>query len=506
MSNYAALIGPISIGGSLTTAGLPNVNGKVWAFLPGTTTPANLYADPAAQVVVTQPVTLDAGGRVPYATYPNGLYTTQPIRLLIQDVNGVNVSDTTFESGADSTGLSDASYTGTTVRAALDAIAASVGGVDGLYVPFIGASGITVKSALSGIQLVPQLFGAIGDGSHDDTVAIQAMINALASLGGGVGFFPPTKASYKVSATLVIPASALGITFAGASRSSTINCTSTSDVFTASSAQGIAFRNLTISGSLGLTGVAGLIFDNVIINRGSTSSAYAISLVNSSIVTMQDSIIIGGTKVISATGSTQNVYLERCSLSSSGTTICVDLANTASSVFVKDSIFSAGSGGVTGIKFESGYTGATVAVSDCPSLGGLATPIDVSAISNDPGIVTRNVSMDFTLFDNLVADAGHSVTPSTLFGTNELRVTSVSGGASITVNPPTPIPTASQKGKVFTTYHVNNSGGGVTWVFPASAGQYLTNVSVPTANNTKFNMSWKWDGSNWNLNSTGQAV
>lgn len=50
-----------------------------------------------------------------------------------------------------------------------------------------------------------QKYGTVGDGTHDDTAAIQAAINAAQGFGGGVVVLPPGK--YKVTSTLSVTAS-----------------------------------------------------------------------------------------------------------------------------------------------------------------------------------------------------------------------------------------------------------------------------------------------------------
>lgn len=58
-------------------------------------------------------------------------------------------------------------------------------------------------------------FGAVGDGTTNDTAAIQAAINAIVATGkGGLLYFPP--GTYKITATLVVNASFVSITSNGA--------------------------------------------------------------------------------------------------------------------------------------------------------------------------------------------------------------------------------------------------------------------------------------------------
>ena len=63
-------------------------------------------------------------------------------------------------------------------------------------------------------------FGAVGDGVHDDTAAIQAAIDAAVALGGGRVFFPT--GTYAITATLTTPNTDVVIVLTGAGRDLTI--------------------------------------------------------------------------------------------------------------------------------------------------------------------------------------------------------------------------------------------------------------------------------------------
>ncbi|BEV46003.1 glycosyl hydrolase family 28-related protein [Afipia carboxidovorans] len=56
-------------------------------------------------------------------------------------------------------------------------------------------------------------FGAVGDGSNDDTSAIQDAIGAAISAGGGVVYFPAASVSYKTSSQLLIDLSSYSTRF-----------------------------------------------------------------------------------------------------------------------------------------------------------------------------------------------------------------------------------------------------------------------------------------------------
>jgi hypothetical protein len=74
------------------------------------------------------------------------------------------------------------------------------------------------------------MFGAVGNGSTDDTAAIQAGIDAVASAGGGTLFFPPTSSYYKVTnqtANRALKVAASGVALMGAGYGSRIHNTST---------------------------------------------------------------------------------------------------------------------------------------------------------------------------------------------------------------------------------------------------------------------------------------
>lgn len=500
------LIEAISTTGSSTAAGLPNVNGQVFAYVPGTTTPTTIYSDAAATIAVAQPVVLDNAGRVPYATYPNGLYCTGPIRLFIQDVNGSTVSDTTYQWTSGLIAVSNTNFTGTTLDAILNAAGTSFGGQDFKYLgPGSGAVARTVKGKFQEIEISVVDQGADPTGAALSTTAIQNAVNAVIAMGGGIVYFPP--GTYKINAAITLAANT-GVTLRGAGVGATsINqVTSSTDAFTVSNSSGFTINAMTLNAQLSLINAANPVVDWVTI--GSVTSAYGLSISKSggsnTGLSVRGCNLQGQTAGVNLAdvGGNPTAPTIRDTAIQTGGTISLQVSGSTGALYVSNCAFT----GATAVKFASGLTGVGFTFVDCPTIGGVTTPFDASALSGDPGINTRNVGMDFILQDNLIADAGHTYAPNALYGTTEFRVTTASGGASVTIGTPTPAPGSSQKGKVFSTYHVNNSGSGVTWVFPASAGQYLTNVSIPTANNTKFNMSWKWDGVNWNLNSTGQAV
>lgn len=499
MSNYAALI-PLSMCGCLTQAGQPNVNGKVWFYVPGTTTPATVFADAAATVSVTPPVTLDTGGRFPYATYPNGIYATQPVRLLIQDANNLPVSDVTFESGAGSTGLANASFPNeTTVDQMATAVGASLGGPDGKFQLVNGASTPTIQSVVREIRISAKLdFGAVGNGTTDDTAALQNALTYAGTLGGKCRIYIGG-GSFKTSSPLILPNNLTGVTIEGAGPAATAILPSSSafDAFDATGAVSLTLRGLQFSGQVSLVDPTNVLIDRSLI---SSSGSYGLSVTKSTAasgVQIRNSSIgsgsVAGLLLSSVTGGASGLpnAIINSTIGSAGTA-AIQIAGTTGNLAVTACAFSGG----IGVQWLAGATGTNFTFRDSPTLGALATPFDVSALSADPGITQGGCGLDFLLIDNLNATEPNSTAPSSIYGTTEFRVTSGSSTRFLVVTAPTPTPAPSQKGKTITTFCYNVSGGSsVTFAFNG-AYQYL--IAAPSgANGSRFQVTWMWDGTLW---------
>jgi len=129
--------------------------------------------------------------------------------------------------------------------------------------------------SLPGVYSV-NLYGAVGDGVTNDTTAIQSAISA-AAVTGGVVYFPPTSANYKITSTLSIPAK---VSFEGyANGASTISLSGASAGTAALKADSVnnwAIRNLTITSTgdgIQVGSTSGVNFGGVIENVWITSLA-----------------------------------------------------------------------------------------------------------------------------------------------------------------------------------------------------------------------------------------
>lgn len=139
---------------------------SIYFYLPGTTTPVSVYSDAALSVAVSNPYIVAAGAAVPALFYSEDL-----VRVKVVDDSGTTVSDDDPVGVPSAAVVFDPGQTGDSNR--------------------------TVESKLRDILSVKD-FGAVGDGTTDDTAAIQAAVTASSV------FFPA--GTYRVVGTVSVPA------------------------------------------------------------------------------------------------------------------------------------------------------------------------------------------------------------------------------------------------------------------------------------------------------------
>lgn len=161
--------------------GNPLTGGKLYTYAAGTTTPQTSYTTSAGNVAHANPIVLDAAGRVPAG---GEIWLTDGVnyKFVLKDANDVLIATYDNVTGNGS-GI-------------LSSLAASSGSS---LVGFIqtGANAVTqtVQSKLRETVSVKD-FGAVGDGTTDDTAAIQAAIDS----NSGEVYFPP--GTYKTTSPL----------------------------------------------------------------------------------------------------------------------------------------------------------------------------------------------------------------------------------------------------------------------------------------------------------------
>jgi hypothetical protein len=232
--------------------------GKIYTYAAGTTTPQATYTSASGTTPHANPIILDSAGRVPggeiwltdglvykfvietatsilLGTYDNitGVnsnfvnYTVQEevitatagqtvfnlstinytpgTNSLTVYIDGVNqyVGDSYLETDSDTVTFTSGVHVGAEVKFTT-AIQTTTGAVDASIVsyepPYAGSVATNVEAKLAQTVSVAD-FGAVGNGTTDDTAAIQAAVDALTE--GGQLFFPPGK--YKLTDEITLP-------------------------------------------------------------------------------------------------------------------------------------------------------------------------------------------------------------------------------------------------------------------------------------------------------------
>lgn len=162
-----------------TNTGAVLTGGKLYTYAAGTTTPQTTYTTSAGNVARTNPVVLDAAGRVPGS---GEIWLTEGIsyKFILRDSTDVLIA--TYDN---ITGINNITFP------------ISATNVDFLQAG-AGAVVRTVQNKERDIVSVKD-FGAVADGTTDDTAAIQLAYNYIAQ-GGGKVIWP--SGSYKVNGTI----------------------------------------------------------------------------------------------------------------------------------------------------------------------------------------------------------------------------------------------------------------------------------------------------------------
>lgn len=147
-------------------------------------------------------------------------YVNEEALCVVKDSGGTTVRSFVAGSGAPSVEVISPSFTGTdystaatgeskplTLAALLDLWVTNAGAKD--FKVDIGGVATTLQEAFSVvgaafINVKSEAYGAVGDGTTNDTAAIQAALDAASAASGGTVFFP--KGTYKTTAALTVAA------------------------------------------------------------------------------------------------------------------------------------------------------------------------------------------------------------------------------------------------------------------------------------------------------------
>jgi len=500
----ASLLTELVISGSRKSDGTANASGKVYAYIPGTSTSVPVYSSSDASTIATQPLTLDSGGRINRTDYPSGIWVTRPVRLLIQDSAGSTVSDSTYyPATANNVAMDNDGFTGTTVDEALDAAYTSTGGQDFKYLESAGATARTIKAKFSELGISVKDFGAVGDGVTVDTSAIQQAMNRAKVLSVPVMFPGGT---YKIDQALALT-SATGVSLIGAGSASAIisNTHATGNAFTLTSCtgfrvEGLAITNATAGTNTGI-GLSLVSCSNVIVTASKiTEHGTGISITG----TAPGNIIVTGGTIVEAAAIGANARgimvnpttspatgtkfaAIGCNLSGAGnsSSASIEFAGSANHCTVTGCTFY----GAANVRFDSALTGTNFYIFSNSYPSGLAQVIEAAT---EPSALLTDVTNNATT--ETMTGTGTATTPDrSRF--NLFRINVTGAGATITIPAPTPIPSADSDAIIrFRLY--NNNAGATTYTFNA-VYHLASAISTTAGNQTEIELHWDWSRSIW---------
>ncbi len=479
------LISWLAYAGARDADGDPVSTGTAWFYeIGGGSTNATIYSD-AAGTIATQPVTLDAGGRA--AVYVGG-----PVRILIQDATGADVSDQDEADviRAESVQVENSYFSDGYLDGVLTAIGESVGGENGMYLESGGATPRTIQDKFSELSVSVKDFGAQGNGLAIDTTAIQAAINRVGFLGGGEVYFPP--GTYLVDQTLTN--SIMGVSLRGAS-ATLQNTNATQSLFSFSGATYFSIRDLTITGGstgsaivlstatqVAVSGVVAnghrtgivlatagqVVIDNCRLsaNDGSVNSR-SISITGGTGISITSTYMYGGTtgKTLECAGASGSVSVVGCTFDTVGVLFAATLSGTG---------FSFTGNTFTNTTPNFTFSGATMPKGFYQRGNGI-DGYAVGLLSG--GTLTPDLSQGWTIFVNATTTGG-----------------------AYTINVPTPPPAATDYGVYMDIVFYAHAGAPITgWGLAAG---YHTDAaaaapSTVDTNRTAYRFWWDPGASVW---------
>lgn len=478
MATTASLIQWLAAG-VRTTAGVAVASGNVRFYLPSTLTPQTVYSDAAAASAITPPLVLSAGGT-------GTVYTVNAVRMIVKDALDVTTLwDVTLNVGRDDliyvTSPAFNGGTETRLDTIIDAVSTSLGGTAGYWKGLVGTSERNIKDMISDIAINLKDYGAVGDGSTNDTTAVQNAVTAASAK----RLIAPA-GTYLISSAITLPAGGVIVEGAGNQVSIFKQSSTTANGFTASSGTQ-EFRNLGIIASTSSTGAA-IAGTALIVRNVNVPSAYWRTAVSSTGQTVISDCVLGGaddasSKVITTSGVTliTNTRINPNNASAIG----IEFTGSSNGLVMAACMVGIPTGALTGTGVKISSSG-TVMIAGGHIAGAPALHLTSAATGTiDVGTpLIGNVTDARTAEPRQFVLAGAaSVTPSV---GNFFKIKQTAAGA-VTVNVPT---YTADFGRPLIVSCSNASGGAVTFTFAAG---YKTSAAVAPADTTRLTLMFYYD-------------
>lgn len=444
-------------------------NGTAQVYARGTSTPVTYYTDAEGYSSVTAgtAVTLDSQGAAE-------IYVNQVVRLLVLNAAGTTVSDTVIMDASPLTEVRSLSFAGTdyltaqaadgnptTLQSVLDKVKPSFGTTD--WNVLVNGASVTLQSALAsgtGLYFNVRGYGALGDGTTDDSAAITSAITAAAVAGGTV-YFPPADASsfYRIETELTVPDN---VNFLGAGTQASvikIDAAGQRVVVTSVTPTGTqayqSFRNLTMEAAqsnavyvIEATTVMPMLIHNCKIGgslNGSSTAILGLTTAGASVVANECVFVVASDNPVYEPAVVVDAVFNDCRfigtvqartqslIDPDGTvtlnhcTFDASAATSGTHILLAMTDPSLASVRMSGCSFLGG-TGATVTAMTTPALGGGVT-VKESGSTFDANIDTRFVtSIDVSSWPTITAD--------TSLGSRDAAFTGVTvvAGGTVTID------------------------------------------------------------------------
>jgi len=165
--------------------------GLIYTYAAGTTTPQAAYTSSSGGTAHSNPIVLDSAGRVPSG---GEIWLTDAVAYKFVLKTSAAVTIATYDNvTGNASGVATGIYAAFAASSGSSLVGYTQGGTNSVA--------ITVQAKLRQTVSVKD-FGAVGDGTTDDTNAIQAAINAVSAAGGGTVYIPA--GTYKITSTIYL--------------------------------------------------------------------------------------------------------------------------------------------------------------------------------------------------------------------------------------------------------------------------------------------------------------